>query len=274
MRYLLGIFLAIGLTACSEPAQKTGLMPGLTTGGYEAPSNAEASAAYMAAFQARYDIPELEYPEDIQLRIRKARLANLQRDMRVAEKRQKIIAKLALTVMATKDKEAKALLKDLKNDPKASENPASMNWISSMMNAQPKPNQMSKSERQKQYKAALRSYKKTFRNLEIETCRWTEMKRLIGSGHEAMAHIYGDHPTHGYKCTGDMKTERRKGYPRHTSFNDFWVKSPAGGWRYYGQFRGVGIRPRKQYLDPNLLKNPEATIARQNSWDRVTSQLN
>jgi len=274
MRYFLGILTGIGLTACSEPAPKTGLMPGLTTGGYDAPSNAEASAAYMAGFQSRYDIPELEYPEDIQLRIRKARLASLQRDMHIAEKRQKIMAKLALTVMATKDKEAKELLEDIKNNPKAADNPASMNWLSSMIDAHPKPSRMSKSERQKHYNAALRSYKKAFRNLDIETCRWTEMKRLIGSGHEAMAYIHGDHPTHGYKCSGDMKTERRKGYPRQTSFNDFWVQSPAGDWRYYGQFRGVGIRPRKQFLDQNLLKNPEATIARQNSWDRVTSQLN
>lgn len=273
MKQLVIFALAVGLSACSEPAPKTGLMPGVATGGYDAPNNAEASAAFMAAFQARYDIPELDYPEDIKLRIRQARMDRLQRDMRVAEKRQKLMAKLALTVMATKDPEAKEALKKIKDDPNASENPTSMNWMTSLMEAQPQRARLSKSERQKVYKSAIRDYKKSFRNLQVENCRWTELKRLIGSGHEAMAVIHGNHPTHGFECTGEMKIEERKGYPRLRSFRDFWVKSPSGEWLYYGQFRGVGISPRKQFLNPNLLKNPEATIARQNSWDIVTSQL-
>lgn len=265
--------LAIGLTACSDPTTKTGLMPGVATGGYDAPTNSEASAAFMAAFQARYDIPELDYPEDIKLRIRKARMDRLQRDMRVAEKRQKIMAKLALTVMAKDDPEAKRLLKKIKDDPNAADNSTSINWMTSMMEDQPKRARASKAERQKIYQLALRDYKKSFRNLQIEECRWTEMKRLIGSGHEAMAYIYGAHPTHGFKCSGEMKTERRKGYPRYQIFSDYWVKSPSGQWLYYGQFQDVGISPRKQFLDPNLLKNPEQTIARQSSWDMMTSQL-
>ncbi|MEP3653705.1 MAG: hypothetical protein ABJO36_02315 [Litorimonas sp.] len=273
MKRLVILTLGIGVAACSDPAPKTGVMPGIATGGYDVPSNAEASAAFMAAFQARYDIPELDYPEDIKLRIRQARADRLQRDMRVMEKRQKIMAKLALTVLAKKDPEAKKLLEDIKNDPKASENPASMEWMASLMEAQPKRYQMSESQRQKIYQSAVTDYKTSFRNLEIETCRWTEMKRLIGSGHEEMAYIHGDHPTHGFKCSGEMRTERRKGYPRLTSFSDFWVKSSSGDWLYYGQFRNVGIAPRNQYLNQNLLNNPEETIARQNSWDMITSQL-
>lgn len=273
MKQLVILALAIGLSACSEPAPKTGLMPGIVTGGYDAPTNAEASAAFMWAFQARYDIPELDYPEDIKLRIRQARTDRLQRDMRVAEKRQKIMAKLALTILATKDSEAKELLEQIKNDPKASENPASINWMTTFMNDQPQRAPLSKSERQHVYQSATKEYKKSFRNLQIENCRWTELKRLIGSGHEAMAVIHGNHPTHGFECSGEMKIEERKGYPRYRSFRDFWVKSASGEWLYYGQFRGVGVASRKQFLDPNLLKNPEATIARQNSWDMVTSRL-
>lgn len=274
MKLRVTFLLALGLSACSEPAPKFGAMPGIATGGYEAPSNAEASAAYMAGFQARYDIPELDYPDDIKQRIITARLARLQKDMRVAEKRQKIMSKLALTVMARKDPEAKRLLEDIKNNSKASDDEASINWVASVMDIQPQRTALSKSERQHRYSSAIRDYRKAFRNLEIENCRWTEMKRLIGSGHEAMAFIHGEHPTHGFQCVGEMKTERNKGYPRLTSFRSFWVKTSSGDWRYYGTFPGVGIAPRRQSLDPAVLSDPEKTILKQSSWDWIASQLN
>lgn len=274
MRYVVTLIFAIVLAACTEPAPKSGIMPGVATGGYEPPTNAEASAAFMAGFQARYDIPELDYPEDIKRRIKAARLAKLQKDMKTAAKRQEIISKLALTAMARKDPEAKKLLEDIKNNPKASEDTASMNWLNAFVDGQPQPAQLSKEERQSVYQSAVRDYKNAFRVLEIENCRWTEMTRLIGSGHEAMAFIHGDHPTHGFECVGEMKTERRRGYPRYTSFRDFWVKSPKGDWRYYGQFRGVGVKARRQSLNPALLTNPEKTIARQNLLESIATQLN
>jgi len=239
MRLSLTLLLAIGVCACSEPSPKTGVMPGIATGGYEPPTNGEASAAFMNGFQARYDIPELDYPADIKIRIRNARLAGLQNDMQVAAKRQEILSKLALTAMARKDPEAKELLEDIKKNPDAFDESVSMTWIASLMETPPQDTSLSRSDRQNRYQSAIQDYKSAFRNLEIESCRWTEMKRLIGSGHDAMAYIHQEHPTHGFECTGEMKTERIKGYPRFTSFRDFWVKSPSGDWRYYGQFRGV-----------------------------------
>ncbi len=274
MRLATLLALLICLSACKEPAPKTGLMPGTTTGGYDAPSNAEASAAFISGFQARYDIPELDYPAEIKARIRQARLARLQKDMQVVAKRQQIMAKLALTLKSRTDSEAKELLEKMKDSPVSSTSDDSMDWMVGLMDAQPKQHLLPKSERNKIYQSAVSDYKKAFRNLAIENCRWTEMKRLIGSGHEAMAFVHGDHPTHGFECVGEMKIERRKGYPRNQSFRDFWVKAESGEWRYYGQFRGVGVAARQQSLDPNLLKNPEKTIARQNSWEIITSQLN
>lgn len=274
MKNILGIILILGLNACSEATPKTGAMPGIATAGYDAPTNAEASAAYMGAFQARYNIPELDYPEDIKIRIKKARLKQLQRDMRVVEKRQKVMATLTLQVLAMNDTNAKKALDDIKKNPSSAQKDTAIDWMTSIMDNQQEQLRLPKAQREIIYKKTITDYAQNFRALEIETCRWTKMRRLIGSGHEAMAYTYGDHPTHGYECSGDMKTERNKGYPRKRSFRDFWVKSPSGEWLYYGQFRGVGIAPRKQQLNPELLKNPEAYIARKNSWDWVASQLN
>ena len=114
MRGLAALLVCFGLAACGEPAPKSGVMPGIAGGPYEAPKNAEAAAAYMAGFHARYDIPELDYPQDIKDRIRAARNKRFIRDMEVAEKRQVLMSKLALTVLAQKDPEAKEVLKKLK----------------------------------------------------------------------------------------------------------------------------------------------------------------
>ena len=71
------------LVACgNEP--KTGIMPGIATGGYSAPTNADVSASYMGGFMARYDIPELDYPEDVKQSMKQTRLKRLDRDMEVA----------------------------------------------------------------------------------------------------------------------------------------------------------------------------------------------
>ena len=274
MRVLGAIFLCVGLAACSEPAPKTGAMPGVATGGYDAPSNAEAAAAYMAGFQARYDIPELDYPEDIKLRIRQAKQKRFARDMAVAEKRQKIMSRLALTVLAQKDPEAKELLEKLKNDSKAKPDTKDVTQIFAMFDRAPQRVSLSKSERDRIYQNTIRDYKSDFRSLKIETCRWTEMTRLIGSGHEQMARIHGTHPTHGFKCAVDMKTEKNKGYPRIRHFNGFWVKMPSGEWAYYGKFRGVEITPRLQGLNQNLLKDPEGTIMRQSTMDSIAEAFN
>lgn len=271
----LALFLAIGfgLSACSDSQPKTGVMPGVATGGYDAPTNAEAAASYMAAFQARYDIPELDYPEDIKKRIKDARLKRLQKDMRNAARRQEIMAKLALTVMARKDPEAKALLEEIKNNPKASEDASNMNWMMTTIDEQPRAARPSKAEREKAYQTAMRDYKKAFRSMKIEDCRWTEMKRLIGSNYEAMAVVHGAEPTHGFRCVGDRKLERQKGYPRNYSFFGDWVKSPTGDWLYYGPFRDAGFSARRQLLDPALMKNPEKAIARQSFEDSITDKL-
>jgi len=267
------ILICAGLTACSESTPKTGVMPGIATGGYDAPTNGEAAAAYMAGFQARYDIPELDYPEDIKVRIQNARQKRFARDMNIAETRQKMMAKLALTVMAQKDPEAKDLLKKLKDNPKTTPKASDISQLIAMMDRGPKRQTLTKSEREKIYKGALRDYKYSFRSLKIESCRWTEMTRLIGSGHEQMAFIHGTHPTQGYKCEVEMKTEVHKGYPRLTHFQAFWVKAKNGNWTYYGKFRGVGISPRQLRLDQNLLKDPEGTIGRQSTMDSIAKNL-
>lgn len=276
MKHVLTGLLITGVSACSPSTPKTGVMPGIANGGYDAPTNAEAAAAYMAGFQARYDIPELEYPEEIKARVRAAREIKFQTEMRVMEKRQKIMATLALTVLAQTDPEAKKLLKELNDNPNKSPDSDSMDKIFTMVDAPPKRQRqrLSTTERQTIYHTAVRQYKSDFRSLTIESCRWTEMKRLIGSRHEEMALIHGTHPTHGYKCAVDLKYEKRKGYPRVTSFNDFWVKSPSGDWRYYGRYRKVDVQPRLQRLNPDLMRDPEGTIMRQSLFDNIASTLN
>jgi len=273
MRHFAPLLICIALVACSDPAPKTGSMPGITTGEYDAPKNAEAAAAYMSGFHARYDIPELDYPEEIKIRIRKAQHARFTRDMENGRRRSELMAKLALTVMAQKDPEAKEVLEKLKRNPKAKPSPSDISQLIEMAEYEAPREVLSKSERGKIYKDTLRDYKSNFRSLKVEACRWTKLKRLIGTGHEQMAFIHGSHPTHGYRCDVSLKTEERKGYPRARDFSAFWVKMPSGDWAYYGKFYGVGISPRTQRLDQNLLKDPEGTIMRQSTWDSVAASL-
>ena len=268
------LFLALALGSCGQNAPKTGAMPGVATGGYDAPSNAEAAAAYMGGFQARYDIPELDYPQEIKDRMRAARRQRLEHDMRIHENRQKLMSVMALTVLAKKDPEAKRLLQELKDNPEVKPSKTALNSLFAISENQPKRNPLTKGERNDIYYGAIRRYKKNFRSLKIGTCRWTEMQRLIGSGHEQMAFIHSTHPTHGYRCEVELKVEARKGYPRLSNFSAFWVQTKAGDWTYYGKFYQVGVRPRTQALDTNLLNNPEATIMRQNSWDAIARSLN
>ena len=274
MRGLAALLVCFGLAACGEPAPKSGVMPGIAGGPYEAPKNAEAAAAYMAGFHARYDIPELDYPQDIKDRIRAARNKRFIRDMEVAEKRQKIMSKLALTVLAQKDHEAKEVLKKLKENPKAKPGPSDINQLLGMIQSESSSERFTKSEREKIYSTAIKEYKSAFRRLKIESCRWTEMKRLIGSRHEEMALIHGHHPTHGFQCSVELKTEQRKGYPRFRDIGDFWVKGSDGNWDYFGRFYGVDVRPRRQRLNQNLLKDPEGTIMRQSTMDAIANSFN
>jgi hypothetical protein len=268
------LFLALALVSCGQNTPKTGAMPGVATGGYDAPSNAEAAAAYMGGFQARYDIPELDYPQEIKDRMRAARRQRLERDMNLQANRQKLMAKLALTVLAKKDPEAKRLLEELKDNPEVKPSKTALNQLFAISENQPEQTQLTKGERNDIYYGAIRRYKKNFRSLSVDACRWTEMRRLIGSGHAQMALIHGTHPTHGYKCEVELKVEARKTYPRLSNFSAFWVQTEAGDWTYYGKFYQVGVRPRTQALDANLLNNPEAVIMRQNSWDAIASSLN
>ena len=194
--------------------------------------------------------------------------------MRVAEKRQKLMATLATHVIAMNDPDTKKAFDEFKNNPPSEQNDTTVDWVTSILDNQTEPVRLSNSQREKIYKRTIKNYAREFRAIEIESCRWTKMTRLIGSGHEEMAYIHGDHPTHGYECIGDMIIERNKGYPRKRIIQDFWVQSPSGEWLYYGKFLGVGIAARKQYLNPEILKNPEAYIASRNSWDWAASQLN
>lgn len=272
MRYLTTLLLGVGLIACSEPAPKTGAMPGVATGGYDAPSNAEAAAAYMKGFQDRYDIPELDYPQDIKDRIQKARINQFSRHMHNGQKRQKIMAHLGLIV--TKDPETKKLLEGMKNVPTVKLGENELARLFALAESQSNIQGNSNSERKKIYEKAVTDYKSHFKNLKIETCRWTEMRRLIGSGHEEMALIHGHHPTHGFLCAVNLILEKRKGYPRTIILDGFWVKSQSGDWEYYGKFRGVGLKPRLQQLDPALLRDPERTIKRQSVGDMIARSFN
>jgi len=272
MRYLASLLICLGVSACSEPAPKTGAMPGVATGGYDAPSNAEATAAYMAGFHQRFDIPALDYPQEIKDRMKKARIEQFGRHMRNGQRRTKLMARLGL--MASKDPEVKKLLKEIKNAPKAELDHDSMTRLFELADSKAKKNKMSESQRNKVYETAMTEYKRHFNSLKIETCRWTEMQRLIGSGHEEMAFIHGHHPTHGFLCAVELTLEKRKGYPRTTSFNDFWVKSQSGDWEYYGKFRGVGVKPRLQQLNPALMRDPEGVIKRQSMGDMIANSFN
>ena len=219
MKHILILLPALSLAACggdSEP--KSGALPGPTTASYDAPTNYEASASYKRGFTDRFDIPELDYPQDIKDRIRAARLEKFERRMRSAKKRQEIITKLALTAVAVKDPDARQLLKDLKDNPKKIPDAQSMSQLFALAGSQSNRKKLTKAERQKKYGDAVKLSKSQFKRLTVESCRWTEMKRLIGSGHEQMAFIYGVHPTHGYKCEVELTTEKRRGYPRKQNF--------------------------------------------------------
>ena len=272
MRVLTTLLICLGVAACSEPAPKTGALPGVATGGYDAPSNAEAAAAYMGGFHERYDIPKLDYPQEIKDRIRKARFEQFERFMRKGQNRTEMMAKLAL--MVSNDPEAKELYKEMNKAPKAELDAEEMTRLFALANSHSNKDRISKSQRNKIYKTAVKEYKRHFINLKVESCRWTKMRRLIGSGHEEMAFIHGHHPTHGFYCSADLTLEKNKGYPRTSNFNGFWVKSQSGDWEYFGKFYRVEIRPRRQQLNPALLRDPEGTLKRQSMGDMIASSFN
>lgn len=274
MRHAFSLVIGFGLIACGETAPRTGVMPGTANDGYDAPSNAEAAAAYMSGFQARFDIQDLDYPEDIKDRIKAARRAKFQQEMQNAKVRQEFIAKLSLTLLAQKDPEAKRLLKDIKKNPKQTPDAQTTQQIFAMLPPMPKRNRQSNLERDQTYSSAVRRYKAEFRNLNIDTCRWTQMKRLIGSGHEEMALIHGQHPEKGFRCTVDLTIEKNKGYPRVYNFDAFWVRSQSGDWQYFGTFRAIEVEPRLQRLNQDLLRDPEGTIMRQSTFDMMASAFN
>jgi hypothetical protein len=273
MRRLATIFFCLGLAACGgESAEKSGVMPGIATGGYNAPTQNEATASYLLGFERRYNIPELDYPEDIKARIRKARIERFERDMRIGRKRSKMIARLAL--MALNDPEAIALLEEIKNAPDdEEENIRLMMRLFTLTSDQNQRPALSASQRARIYDKAIKTYKRQFRDLNVSACRWTEMQRLIGSGHDAMAFIHGQHPAQGYRCEVDLTLEKNRGYPRVTSFTGFWVKDQSGEWDYYGNFESVGLKPRRQQLDPDMLRDPEGTIMRQSRFDMIASSF-
>ncbi len=261
------------LVACgNEP--KTGIMPGIATGGYSAPTNADVSASYMGGFMARYDIPELDCPEDVKQSMKQARIKRLDRDMEVAANRTEFMAKFALMVAARKDPEAKRLWEDIKKRTKDAPSAQDVTSLVSLMSAnQPKRTRLTKGQRQIQYSNALRNYTRAYKSLSVDTCRWTEMTRLIGTGHEAMAVVHGSHPTQGFECAVELQMEFIKGYPRPVNFNAYWVKSDAGDWQYFGKFPGVSVRPRRQFLDTRMLNDPERTILSKTAWESVADSF-
>ena len=180
------------------------------------------------------------------------------------------MTKLAVANVGKSNPEVKEMLEALQDNPKLKPSPEQATQLFALMGQTSKRKPLTKAERAEEYAEAIEAYEDHFRRLEIESCRWTEMKRLIGSGHEAMAFIHGVHPEKGYRCEFKLKIEKNKGYPREIHSAGFWVKLETGEWAYYGKFPGVDKRPRKQKLDEKLLKNPEKTIMRQSRMDYIS----
>lgn len=260
MKRMLVLMAAVAaLLGCGEePAAKTGALPAQLTANYPAPDSREAKTSYIEGFRARYDIPVLEYPPEVQEAIEKARFKRFRRMKRLSAANTKVV-RASLSAIGTESdvarfdaatRKSELVLKELTDGD-----------IALMIKAMSPPPKRTPEQLQRHYERLVAAYPRRVRTLSVDRCQWTEMRRLVGSGHEALAYQYGEHPTHGYECIVKTKIAVYKGkVTRDDTFQAFFVRDSKGTLRYFGKFRDVGVKPRLMRLDPLAFENPDKYV--------------
>jgi len=269
----------IGLSACGGKEQsQSGALPAITSAPYAAPGNLAAKKAYMVGFKQRYDIPVLEYPPEIKARAKAARLEKLKKNKKLLKLNMAVVKKTLTSeyvgkLTGHKKSMADELLghmdkKDLDTLFDATKrNDQMWDLMATMAIADKKHGPQKPALTAHDYDKAVKAYDRRVKAFRIEKCRWTEMQKLIGSGYEKMAKIYGERPSHGYRCVTEAHITQNSRYDRPYDGTGFFIKSSAGEWQYFGKYTGVGVRPRRLELNAKIMKNPEKAIKRLPFWD-------
>ena len=269
--------LAFGLSACGGPAA-SGELPTYVGATYEAPSARDMRSAYLRAFKGRYDIEPLAYPEDIQLRMDAAQVTKMQRMLKSTKKRKRMATWIGLKAVSMEDVEKRQELQALvaRMDSKSfAKDTAAVSRLMELMRERDKMSPSELAAARRNYDRLVKLHPRQVRTVKNVDCEWQPMKRLIGSGHEAMAVVHGWHPVEGYYCHARIFVERRAGYPRDFELRGYFVRDQEGEWDYYGKFQAVSFNPRRQQLDPAMLADPEkAILSRKSREDTLAAAFN
>ena len=267
----------VTLTSCGEQEQaQTGALPTIVSAPYNPPTQAQAKAAYMKGFTLRYDVPVLEYPEEIKARAKAARLQKLKGNKKLLKLNMAVVKKTLNSGLVAKmrgeDKTiAEQLLKHMDNDDLdavldlGAQNDRMLDLMTMMAASERKSSKPVFTAQD--YDNLVGSYKTRMKEFKIERCHWKPMKKLIGSGIEDMASLYGVRPPSGFDCVLEAHIKQNPRSVRPYDSTGYFIKSASGEWQYFGNYSGVGTSPRRLTLNPKILKNPEKAVKTLPFWE-------
>jgi len=267
----------LALSACSgKEAPKSGALPTIATAEYQPPTAQESTEAYLKGFEARYDIPYLDYPADIKARMKAARIEKLRNDKNLFE----LNVKLVKTAISS-DELGKltgrdgAIIKDLKNDLNTNDIETLMRGshekielMAKIATQQKKKQKLSLQDRKDRYDSTVKAYPRRVISYSTDRCKWEPLKDLIYSGYKEMSRIHGEWPEKGFYCHTTLEVKTHGKYTREIDDYGFFAKSEkTGEWLYYGTYINVGVSPRRQQLNAEILENPERALKRLPFWE-------
>ncbi len=279
-RVLILCLAAISLTACnidemSKPKKKTELV--LPT--YMPPNHMVAKKAYIEGFKLRYDIPELDYPDDIKQRVRFARIEILRRNEKYLKMNMGLVrAGLNSEYIATLRGQDKTIAEQILDDIDKKDFDAILDasvhndrmWKMMTAVATTKKNKGKPRPpfTARDYDKAVRIYPSRIKSLKISECNWEHMIEYIGSGYDEMGVVHDERPPSAYKCDIETHIKSNARYNRPFDTKGYFFKSEkTGKWLYYGKFPSVRAKPRRLSLNPKILKNPEKAIRKLPFWE-------
>jgi len=268
-----------GLSACGSSDQsRTGAIPLLEEPPYPEPNNAFVKRAYVNGFKARYDIPLLEYPQDIQVRLQAAKLKQLGSDKKLFEVNVKVVkTALESDAVGRLTGHEKSLAKTFLKEADAGNIEGLMRGSVEMMEFMTETTKKARKQDAKSVAAHKKKYRKLVRlypgrvtKVTAEDCKWRQVKHLIGGGVDQMEFAHGEKHQQAYDCPITITLKTRPGYTDEWDGSGYFIKSEeTGDWLYYGTFLDVGVKPHRQQLNPDVLENPERALRRMSIWDQM-----
>jgi len=278
-RTILSCTTASILAACGAGDQsQTGAIPLLVEPPYPEPSNIDVKRAYISGFKSRYDIPLLEYPQEIQDRLQAERVKRLGADKQLFELNVKVVsAALESKSVGRLTGNDKSLAKTFLQEYESGNIEELMRGSTEMMEFMTKTTKIARGQDAKSVAAHKRKYRKLVRlypgrvtRVTAEDCKWREVRHLIGGGVDQMEIAHGEKHRQAYDCPITITLKSSNGYKREWDGSGYFIKSTeTEGWLYYGTFLDVGVKPHRQMLNPEVLKNPERALRQMSVFDQM-----